>query len=212
MRNYKSKRFCSHGVKKGKFKGSLHISTESYQKYIGEICYLTYYLDRRMLPADPEEVSMTRILINLTNIFDNEMELIIKKYYKKNPSKKGDKLVKKIKEGFVSFKEKFTWLSSHKLIDNVQYDIMEDLRVLRNKHTHYRFSSKRPKFKYLNYPLMTKKSLRNIFIDCNFLLKHLEKISGKRAEWQIIPPGYAEELNWGNLKDVYKENIKIRGK
>jgi len=212
MRNYKSKRFGKHEIKKGKFKGAFHIATKDYKEFLGEISYLKDYLNRRILPAEPEEVLMTSILINLVNALDNEMVLIIKKQYKNKPSKNGDKLVERINEGFVSFKEKFTWMSKHKLIDNVQYHIMDDVRVLRNKHTHYRFSLRRPKFKYLNYPLMTKKSLRNIFIDCNFLLEHLRKISGKRAKWQIIPPGYAEELSWGNLNNIYIESKKKREK
>jgi hypothetical protein len=88
---------------------------------------------------------------------------------------------------------------------------MEELRKLRNKHTHYRCLKTRPKFRYLNQPLMTKRSLRNIFIDCAFVLRHLRKLSANKTRWQIMPPGYAEELNWGNLQDIYAKNSKMRG-
>ena len=212
MRNYKCKRFGVHEVKKGKYKGSLHISTKAYREFHGEMLYLEEYLNGRILPAEPEEVSMTRLLINLVNVLENEMEKIIKQYYEKNPSNKGSKLTSKIEQGFVSFKGKFEWMSKQKLIDVIQYRIMEDLRVLRNKHTHYRLSPKRPRFKYLGYPLMTKTSLRNIFVDCALLLQHLRKLSGNKTKWQIIPPGYADELNWGNLQNIYVENAKKRTK
>jgi hypothetical protein len=211
LRNSKCKRFGVYEVKAGKYKGGLHVSTKKYQEYHGELLYLCDYLNRRILPLEPEELNMTILLINLVNVLDTEMEKIIEQYYVKNPSRKAQEITRRIKEGFVSFKEKFDFLFDKKLIDINQYYIMEDLRKLRNKHTHYRCLKTRPKFRYLNQPLMTKRSLRNIFIDCAFVLRNLRKLSANKTRWHIIPPGYAEELNWGNLQDIYAKNSKMRG-
>ena len=200
MRNYKSKRFGMHEIKKGKFKGAFHIATKDYKEFLGEISYLKDYLNRRILPAEPEEVLMTSILINLVNALDNEMVLIIKKHYKNKPSKNGDKLVERINEGFVSFKEKFTWMSKHKLIDNVQYHIMDDVRVLRNKHTHYRFSLRQPKFKYLDYPLMTKKIFKKHFYRLQLFARTSKKNFWQKSEMANYTSWVCRGIKLGKFK------------
>lgn len=168
----------------------------AYRDFHGDLTYLTNYLDRRILPAEEEEVEMRSALINLVNALDNELELIIKNEVKNNPSKKGLRLVNNIKDGFCSFKSKFEWVFDKGIITKDQRDTMEEIRILRNTLTHYRCLKVRPKYEYKGLPLMCGVSLRNLFLDCNSLLISLKNISGSKIKWDIIPPGYAEEC-WG---------------
>jgi len=171
----------------------------AYRDFHSELTYLTNYLDRRILPAEREEVEMRSALVNLANALDNELELIIKNVVKRNQSKDGGKLVDRIENGFCSFKIKFEWVFKKGLITKEQRDMMEEIRILRNTLTHYRRSKKRPKYTYKDLPLMCGVSLRNLFLDCNSLLISLKNISGNKIKWDIIPPGYAEEC-WGISK------------
>ena len=98
MRNLRHKRFGVHEVTEGPRKGSLHVATKSYQSYFGELCFLQDYLNRRVLPTDPEEVSMREIILNLQNILEYEVEQLIRS----RPASRG--FVRSIDEGYVSFK------------------------------------------------------------------------------------------------------------
>jgi len=163
------------------------------------------YLNNRILPMRSEEVFMRGIPINLVNALENEMEVIIRNEVKLNPSKKGSKLLKEIDEGFSSFKSKFEWLFRKNLISREEREIMDELRILRNRLTHYHRSKERPKYKYRDFPLLTIESIKNIFLDCNSLLVHLKKLSGSKIKWNILPPGYAEEFHWDSTIVVSKK-------
>ncbi len=165
------------------------------------------YLNRRVLPVDPDEVQMRGILINLVNALENEIEIIIRNKVKNKPSKKEVRLLKEIEEGFSSFKSKFEWLFRKGLITREQREIMDELRILRNRHTHYHRSKKRPKYKYRGLPLMTNVSIQNIFLDCNSLLVSLKKLSGSKIKWDILPLGMQRSV--GILKLLYQRNKKL---
>ena len=77
MRNQKARRFGMREVKAGPFKGSLHVAPAVYTRFLGELSLLHDYLNRRLLPADPEEVMMRGILVNLHNILEYEAEFLI---------------------------------------------------------------------------------------------------------------------------------------
>lgn len=212
MRISNPKRFGAREVKKGNYKGALHISTKSFQNYRGEILYLSGYLSRRILPSEPEEQPMKSILIDLINIFDIEIETIIFNFYKKFPSNEGIKIKNKINNGYMGFKAKMDWILKNNFISSIEYDFFDELRILRNKHTHYKHTYRRPRYQYLKFPLMTLKSLRNIFIDSAFILQRLRKLSGNTTKWQVIPPGYSKELKWGNVHDIFHDNLNRRNK
>jgi len=192
----KSKRFSKQEVTKGKHKGSLHVSTESYQQYFSELVYLGNYLDRRLLPTDPEEVCMRGIILNFQNILEHESEELVNHYVHLHPSISNQKFKGKIDNGFMSFKCKFEWLYKKSLISDVERDIMEELRLLRNANIHVRPSERRRRFKYFKKPLLTKASLRKMFVDVEKVLQKLRIQSGRKVDWGILPPGYALDMNW----------------
>jgi hypothetical protein len=77
MQIRKAKRFGSHEVPKGPYKGALHVATERYRRFHGELEYFSNYLDTRLLPREPEEATMCRILMNLQNLLEHEAELAV---------------------------------------------------------------------------------------------------------------------------------------
>lgn len=66
MRQRTSRRFGAHEVQNGKWKGGLHVAAKAYTIFRGELSYLANYLDRRLLPREPEEVEVTAIILNQT--------------------------------------------------------------------------------------------------------------------------------------------------
>ena len=196
MRSQKNKRFGAHEVTKGKHKGDLHVSTESFQKYFSELIYLSSYLDRRLLPTEPEEVYMRGIILNFQNILEHESEELINHYVHSHPSTRNQQFKDKMDNGFMNFKCKFEWLYNKSLISDVERDIMEEIRILRNTNIHVRPSERRRRFKYFKKPLLTKTSTRKMFVDVEKVLQKLRMHSGRKVDWGILPPGYALEMNW----------------
>ena len=192
----KNKRFGIHEVKEGEFKDCLHVATKSYQKFKCELGYLCDYLNRRVLPKQPEEQLMSQTLLSLQNILEYESEELIRHYIKNNQTKRNLKFEKEMKNGFVSFKSKFEWLKKKFLITQDEYNIMDEIRLLRNSHIHVRPSHRRSRHKYFKKPLLTIKSLRRMFMDVEKVLKNLRRESGNKLKWGILPAGYASEMKW----------------
>lgn len=199
----KTKRFGWHEVEKGNFKGALHVATESYRQFVAELFFLHDYLHRRLLPTDPEEIHMRGILVDLQNILEHESEGLIEYFIVHNPNKKNHVFQKKLADGFVTFKAKFEWLKAKGLLSDHDREIMEEIRVLRNAFIHARPTSKRPKYKYFGKALLTRTSVRRLFVDVEIVLKKIRSQSGVTQKWQTVPPGYATELKWS------KEAIEI---
>jgi len=158
------------------------------------------YLNTRLLPQEPEEVSIARILLSLQNILELELEKAIRQFTKRNASDQNNAFLKKMENGFVSFKTKFEWAHSKRLLTKREYDVMEEIRKIRNKQTHFRPTNRRVKYKYFKHPLITRQALIALFTDVNDAVLKLSKISGSREKWQVIPPGYAEEMGWYKTK------------
>jgi hypothetical protein len=192
----KTRRFGARIVEKGKYKGCLHVSTETARKFRSELWFLCEYLNDKILPREPEELSMSQIILAMQNILEYEMEMLIKNYVSKNPSKKDVNFTNKVSEGYISFKAKFEWLKEKKLISGEQRNVMEEIRLLRNANVHMRPTNKRLRYKYSTKPLLTKESLRKIFLDVEKVLQKLRVQSGSKPKWDILPPGYATEMKW----------------
>lgn len=191
-----TRRFGAREVKKGKYKGCLHISTKSYQNFMSELEYLNNYLNRRVLPKEPEEQTMSRILLALQNVLEHESEELIKHYVNNHKTKGNSDFIKKMEDGYVSFKSKFEWLRKKSLITYDQSKIMEEIRVLRNTHIHVRPTNTRLRYKYFKKSLLTTTSLRRMFLDVEKVLQKLREQSGSQLEWDILPPRYASEMKW----------------
>lgn len=196
MRDLNGKRFGFHEVKKGKFKGSLHVAPKCYKDFFSELNYLHDYLQRRVLPSEPEEILVRGILLDLQNIIEHEIEKLIEYYVQGNPTTRNQIFEKQIKNGFVSFKNKFEWLRSRNLLTDQERDIMEGIRILRNANIHARPQGKRLKSKYFGKPLLTRTSIRKMFLDVEKVLQKLRSQSGKKSTWGTVPPGYATEMKW----------------
>lgn len=181
-----NRRFGAHEVTKGKWKDGLHVATKAYTTFRGEILYLNDYLNRRLLPRDPEDVNAAAIMLNLQNILEYELELVITNFVNANKTAKNQAFLEKINSGFVSFKAKFEWTLAKKLIAKNERDAMEHIRSIRNEQTHVRPKSKRTKYKYFGQQLLTRKAIALLFTDVNDLTVKLRSMSGNREKWPGI--------------------------
>ncbi len=196
MRKLRARRFGAHEVTTGEHKGSIQIPPSSYVSFIGELRYLKEYLNTRLLPQEPEDAQMAQILLNLQNIMEYELELVIEHFVAENSTSQNQNFLKRIRTGFVSFKEKFGWAYSKDLLTEREYDIMEEIRKIRNNQTHSRPNPKRIKYKYFKKMLITRAALIALFTDVNNIVLKLRALSGNDEKWKIIPPGYATEMGW----------------
>ncbi len=196
MRKLTARRFGAHEVTTGKRRGSIHVAPSSYISFIGELSHLEMYLNTRLLPQEPEEAYMARVLLNLQNILEYELELVIAHFVAENSSRRNQAFLESIQTGFVSFKKKFDWVHSKRLLTKREYDIMEEIRKIRNKQTHSHPTLKRIKHKYFDKSLITRAALIALFTDVNNIVLKLRTLSGNSEKWEIIPPGYAEEMGW----------------
>ncbi|HEX7518426.1 MAG TPA: hypothetical protein VF345_14195 [Chthoniobacterales bacterium] len=218
MRKTAAKRFGVHEVKAGKHKGGLHVATKRYADFRGELTYLEDYLNRRLLPKEPEDVQIAGIMLNLQSIIEHELELLIKDYVSKNPSPKNQAFLGNMRDGFVAFKNKFTWARAKILLSKKDHDVMEEIRIIRNAQTHIRPSKERPKHKYRCKALLTRNTLRTLFLDVDDLVRRLRAASGNKQKWHVIPPGFAEELGWASpsrgssSRKAVEQNREERGR
>jgi hypothetical protein len=183
-------------VTEGKWKGGLHVAPSAYTAFMGQLWYLEMYLTSRLLPQDPEEIFVATIILNLQNVVEYELELVIADYVRTNKSEKTKSFLKQIQSGFVSFKTKFEWALTKQLITSSEWDVMEQIRTIRNDQIHARPTTKRVKYKYFEKQLLTRAGIAHLFTDVNNLVVRLRSISGNKEKWPVIPPGYAEEMGW----------------
>src|SRR5258706_10741025 len=109
----KSRRFGAHPTRDGR----IHVATQAYQKFAGELYYLHSYLNSRLLPTEPEDVMIERILTNFQNLLEHEAEQLIWHYSREHGTQKDRKFSETIKGGFVAFRTKCDWLRARLLVD-----------------------------------------------------------------------------------------------
>jgi hypothetical protein len=193
---FKSRRFGVHEVKRGPFKGGLHHATKRYHAFKGELTYFLNYLSRRLLPSEPEESTMQGIILILQNLLEHELEALIARVVKSRGDGRDRKFQQRIVEGYVSFKTKYEWLRARGLIDQNAFDILEEVRVVRNALVHTRPAQGRRRVCYQGFPLLTQRSLRKLFLDVELTLRKIREPAGRSSRWMTVPPGYASELAW----------------
>jgi len=191
-----TRRFRSKEVTSGSFKGRLHVAPKRHVTFMGQLSYLHMYLTNRLLPTDPEDVTMQGILIVLQNLLEHESEILISHFVKTKGRARELAFQQRIEAGYVSFKSKMDWLLARTLIKRSDWDTMEEIRSLRNAYAHARPSSRRPHFWYRGYPLLTNQSIRRLFTDVELTLRALRAQTGQKSRWMIVPPGYASESGW----------------
>lgn len=192
----RARRFGACPIESGRHKGKLHVATKQYQQFLGELFYLTDYLNRRLLPKDPEEVAILDLLSNLENLLEQESEVLIDCRATESADPDEEAFCERIIGGYVSFKSKCDWLLARDLITQDHWDVMDEIRRLRNEHVHGRPGVGRRHYKYRGHPLLTLQSLRRMFVEVEVVLRFLRRESGRRSQWATVPPGYPEELHW----------------
>jgi len=192
----KARRFGAHPVKSGQFKGSLQVASTSYTKFFSELQYLNDYLNRRLLPKEPEDVNMQGIITNLQNLLEHASEELIRHYVWKQGTRREQRFLHQIDDGYVTFKSKYDWLLARNLIDQGCWYVMDEIRCLKNDYVHARPNSARTRSQYQGFPLLTKRSVRKLFVDVELTLRKVRQASSRSSKWQTVPPGFASEMGW----------------
>jgi hypothetical protein len=167
---------------------------QPYLRFFIAVERLNHYFDNWLLPREPEEAAMTRVILALQNILEYEIELVIAVVTSRSANPRDRKLQSRIEEGYASFKEKFTWLRAKGLISKADEKVMEEIRKIRNKHAHWRPSATRRKLKYFDTALLTRKAVRQILMDVQPIVEKLRGMSGSRETLAVIPwSGFFDE-------------------
>jgi hypothetical protein len=153
-------------------------------------------LNRRLLPTEPEDVQMFGVLTNLQNLLEHESEVLIHHYATNRGDTRERQFEARIASGYVSFKSKCDWLLARSLIIQAQWDAMDEVRRLRNEYVHARPTKARRRCRYRGFPLLTKRSIRRMFVEVELALRAMRSKSGRESRWATVPPGYASELGW----------------
>jgi hypothetical protein len=160
-----------------------------------------------LLPTEPEEVDIREILLSFQNILEYEADQLIQYYVRKNPSAKNTKFLKNIQQGYVSFKTKCEWLHKRRQITEDQTEVMEEIRRNRNEVAHSKPKSKRVRLEYFRKALLTKDSLRRMFLEVEDVLQALRRRVSRTCAWRTTPPGYTEEMKWPALDELRGKTI-----
>jgi hypothetical protein len=165
-----------------------------YLRFHSALDLLNHHFDNWLLPREPEEAAMTRVILALQNILEYETELVIAVVTSRSANPRDRKLQSRIEEDYASFKDKFTWLRAKGLISKADEKVMEEIRKIRNKHAHWRPSATRRKLKYFDTALLTHKAVRQILMDVQPIVEKLRGMSGSRETLAVIPwPGFFDE-------------------
>ncbi len=170
------------------------MTNAAFIQFNGMLAYLAMYFDDRLLPREPEEAAMTRVLLALQNILEYESELAIAVIASRSSNRRDHLFQSRIEEGYVTFKSKFEWLLKKSLISKTDYEVMDAIRNIRNEHTHWRPSPTRRKLKYFGTPLLTRRAMKRMLLDVQPIVEKLRGISGSTEMFGVIPPGYFDEV------------------
>jgi agmatine/peptidylarginine deiminase len=96
-----------------------------YLQFDSALSSLNHHFDNWLLPREPEESEMTRVILALQNILEYETELAIAVVASRSSNPRDRKLQSRIEEGYASFKEKFKWLRDKGLISEADENVME---------------------------------------------------------------------------------------
>jgi hypothetical protein len=155
---------------------------------------LNHHFDNWLLPREPEEAAMTRVILALQNILEYETELVIAGVASRSADPRDRELQSRIGKGRASFQEKFKRLLQKGLISQAEYDVMDAIRDIRNEHAYWRPSDAKRRLKYFGTPLLTRKALKRILMDVQPIVEKLRGISGSRETLAVIPwPGFFDE-------------------
>jgi hypothetical protein len=154
---------------------------------------LNHYFDNWLLPREPEDAIMTRVILALQNILEREIELVIAAVASRSPNREDRDFHSRIQQGYGSFKSKFEWLFKKGLITKPDKGIMEAIRKIRNEHVHWRPGVTRHKLTYFGAPLLTRKAVNQILSDIQPIIQNLRRISKNRETLSVIPPRFFDD-------------------
>jgi hypothetical protein len=161
-----------------------------YQQFYSTLGMLNHHFDNWLLPREPEEAAMTRVILALQNILEYETELVIAGVASRSSDRRDRdlNLQTRIEKGQATFQEKCKWLLLKKsLISKTEYEVMDAIRDIRNKHAHWRPSATKRKLKYFGTPLLTSKAVKRILMDVQPIVEKLRGISGSKETLAVIP-------------------------
>jgi hypothetical protein len=78
-----------------------------YLQFYGALDMLNHHFDNWLLPREPEEVAMTRVILALQNILEYEIELAIAVAASRSSKRRDRNFQRRIEEDYVTFKSKF---------------------------------------------------------------------------------------------------------
>jgi hypothetical protein len=191
-----ARRFGGREVERGRMKGSLHVASQRYVAFLGELDYLEDYLSRRVLPREPEDRTAASLLLILQNLIEYELERVIEVFVQTNPARRNVDFLNRMKTDFVTFKTKFEWAHARQLLTDDERNLLEEIRTIRNAQTHARPEAQRVRLRYFGKPLLTRRSIQKLLMDVDGLVLKLRAESGNPERWEVVPPGYAEEAGW----------------
>ena len=140
---------------------------------------------------------MFGVLANLANLLEHGCEELIQHSGTRQRNAKDQQFVTRISNGYVSFKSKYDWLIARSLVTQDQWDVMEEIRRLRNIYVHARPRARRLRHNYRGFPLLSQRSIRRMFVEVEVVLRAMRAKAGKkRLKWATVPPGYASEQRW----------------
>src|SRR5258707_15396041 len=105
-----------------------------YVQFHWKLAVLNHYFDSWLLPREPEEATMTRVILALQDILERETEFAIAVEASRSPNRKDRDFHSNIQRGYGSFKSKFEWLFNKDLISGADKNVMEEIRRIRNEH------------------------------------------------------------------------------
>jgi hypothetical protein len=170
--------------------------TNRYVQFYGALEMLNHHFDNYLLPREPEEAAMTRVILALQNILEYETELVIAGVASRSSDPRDRELQSRIEKGQANSQEKFKRLLQKGLISQAEYDVMDAIRDIRNEHAHWRPSAAKRKLKYFGTPLLTSKAVKRILMDVQPIVEKLRGISESKETLAVIPwPSFFDEFD-----------------
>jgi hypothetical protein len=170
------------------------IELRGFPAEIARLALINHHFDNWLLPREPEEAAMTRVILALQNILDYETELVIAGAASRSSERRDRELQSRIEKDQATFQEKCKWLQKKSLISKTEYEVMDAIRDIRNEHAHWRPSATRRKLKYFGTPLLTSKAVKRILMDVQPIVEKLRGISGSKETLAVIPwPSFFDE-------------------
>lgn len=178
----------------------IHIPTENYRKFSSLTSTMEDFYFQQIMPDKPEYSRLRSIICSLTEIVGLHCESII---FFLGDSVFGKKFLNRLKAGNESFYNKYAWMLDKKLIDENDFQVLENLKNLRNSLIHLDENSSRSEYIAIK-PYATSAGLMGLFIKIDQIVNKIDSIygTGKELKCRIIPGFFDEMLIYHGIKNL----------